>query len=77
MLETAYSEYMKISRQCFGILYRKFYGHSNTSKLNNFICLVSVHYLHEYAVLVWDPHQEGLIDSLEKVKKFALKLYVC
>ena len=28
----------------------------------------------EYAALVWDPHQQGLSDSLERVQKFALKM---
>ena len=28
----------------------------------------------EYAVPVWDPHQQGHINSLEKVQKFALKV---
>ena len=27
----------------------------------------------EYAVAVWDPHQQGLINSLESVQRFALK----
>ena len=28
----------------------------------------------EYAAPVWDPHQQGLINALESVQKFALKL---
>ena len=28
----------------------------------------------EYAAPVWDPHQQGLINSLERVQKFALKV---
>ena len=27
----------------------------------------------EYAVAVWDPHQQGLINELESVQKFALR----
>ena len=28
----------------------------------------------EYAAAVWDPHQQGLINSLESVQRFALKV---
>ena len=28
----------------------------------------------EYAVPAWDPHQQGLINSLEAVQKFAMRV---
>ena len=48
----------------------------------SFICTQAIQpssdltYIHpqlEYAAEVWDPHQCGLINSLESVQKFALK----
>ena len=61
------------ARQQIGIIYRKFYGHSNRSTLLQlYLAYVRPHL--EYAVPVWDPHQQGHINSLEKVQKFALKV---
>ena len=58
----------KKGRQQIGILYRKFYGHSNFSTLRQlYLAYVRPHL--EYAAQVWDPHHQGLIDSLEKVQK--------
>ena len=63
----------KNARQQVGILYRKFYGHCNSSTLKQlYLSYVRPHL--EYAAPVWDPHQQGLINSLESVQKFALKL---
>ena len=28
----------------------------------------------EYAALVWDPHQLGLISTLERIQKLALRM---
>ena len=47
----------------------KFYGHSNSSPL---LAYVRPHL--EYAMPVWDPHQQGHINSLEKVQKFVLRV---
>ena len=63
----------KKARQQIGILYRRFYGHSNSATLLQlYLSYVRPHL--EYAAPVWDPHQQGHIDSLERVQKFALKL---
>ena len=60
-------------RRQIGIIYRKFYGHSNRSTLLQlYLAYVRPHL--EYAVPVWDPHQQGHTNSLEKVQKFALKV---
>ena len=65
----------KKARQHVGILYRKFYGHSNSFTLQKlYLSYVRPHL--EYAAPVWDPHQHGQIDSLEKVQKFALKMCI-
>ena len=56
-----------------GILYRKFYPSANTSSLLQlYLAYIRPHL--EYAVPVWDPYQQGLINSLERVQKFALKV---
>ena len=60
----------KKARQHVGILYRKFYGHSNSFTLQKLYLLYVRPHL-EYAAPVCDPHQHGHIDSLEKVQKFA------
>ena len=53
-------------------MYCKFY-HANTSTLRQlYIACIRPHL--EYAVPVWDPHQLGLINTLENVQKFALKV---
>ena len=36
--------------------------------------LAYIHPYLEYAAHVWDPHQQGLINSLQRVQKFALKV---
>ena len=54
-------------------LYRKLYGHANSPTLFQ-LYLSFVRPLLEYAAPVWDPHHKGLIDSLESVQKFGLKV---
>ena len=61
------------ARRQVGILYRKFYGHANSPTLFQ-LYLSFVRPLLEYAAPVWDPHHKGLIDSLESVQKFGLKV---
>ena len=61
------------ARRQVGILYRKFYGHANSPTLFK-LYLSFVRPLLEYAAPVWDPHHKGLIDSLESVQKFGLKV---
>jgi len=53
-----------------GILYYKFDHHANSLTLY----LAYIHPHLEYALMVWDLHQQGLINSLETVQKFALKM---
>ena len=48
--------------QLYGIIYRKFYGHS-------ILVYVRPHLAIEYTVPVWDPYQQGHINSLEKSTK--------
>ena len=67
------SEVCSRARRQIGFIYRKFYGHANSSTLLQ-LYLTYVRPLLEYAAPVWDPHHQGLIDSLERVQKFALKL---
>ena len=67
------SEVCKKARQQVGILYRKFYPSANSlSLLQLYLAYIRPHL--EYAVPVWDPHQRGLISSLERVQKFTLKV---
>ena len=67
------SEICKKARQQVGILYRKFYPSANTSSLLQlYLAYIRPHL--EYAVPVWDPYQQGLINSLERVQKFAPKV---
>ena len=67
------SEVCKKARQQVGILYRKFYPFANSSSLLQlYLAYIRPHL--EYATPVWDPHQRGLISSLERVQKFALKV---
>ena len=61
------------ARQQIGIIYRKFYGHSNCSTLLQlYLTYVRPHL--EHAVPFWDPYQQGLINLLESVQKFGLKV---
>ena len=63
-------EVSKKAKSQLGIIYRNFYQHSNNATLHQLY--VRPHL--EYAAVVWDPHQVGLIKSLEKVQKFALRM---
>ena len=66
------SSVCKKARQKLGVMYRKFY-HANTATLQQlYITCIRPHL--EYAAPVWDPHQLGLIRTLEKVQEFALEV---
>ena len=54
-----------------GILYRQFYGHSSPDCLRQLTCEIET----RIAAPVWGPHQQTSIHKLEKVQKFALKVY--
>ena len=70
---THISEICTRARRQAGIIYHKFYGHaSNSTLLQLYLTFVRPHL--EYAALVWDPHQQGLSDSLERVQKFELRM---
>ena len=63
----------KKARQQIGIIYRRFYQHSNTSTLLQlYLACVPPHL--EYAAPLWDPHQQCHINTLERVQKFAIKV---
>ena len=67
------SEICTRARRQTGIIYRKFYGHTSSSTLLQlYLTFVQAHL--EYAAPVWDPHQQGLTDSLERVQKFSLRM---
>ena len=60
------------ARRQIGFLYRRFYKYaSNPTFLRLYLSYVRPHL--EYAAAVWDPHQRGLINTLERIQKFALK----
>ena len=62
------------TRRLIGLLYRRFYQHTNPSSLLKLYRSFFRSHL-EYASIVWNPHLKGEIDALEKVQKFAL--WVC
>ena len=67
------AETCKKARRQLGFLYRKFYRNANNSTLLQlYLAYVRPHL--EYAAAVWDPHQQGHINSLERVQKLALKM---
>ena len=60
------TEVCKKARRYLGKLYRKFYGHVGPDTfLLLYLTYVRPHL--EYAAVVWDPHQQGQITSLENV----------
>ena len=61
------------SRQILGLLFRHFYRHSSPSALFKlYIALVRPHL--EYCSILWDPSSPSVVNSLEKVQFFTLKL---
>ena len=61
------------ARQQLGLLYRQFYGDSNTTTLRAlYITQVRPHL--EYAIPVWNPHLSKDIEALESVQRFASKM---
>ena len=56
-----------------GIVYRTFYSHASSAAfLQLYISFVRPFL--EYAAPVWDPHHSTLIDKIEKVQRFALRM---
>ena len=65
-------EVCKKARRQIGFLYRRFYQYASCSTFSRlYLTYVCPHL--EYAVAIWDPHQQGLINALESVQKFALR----
>ena len=61
------------ARRLLGILYRRFYTHSNSDALFQlYLSLVRPHL--EYGSSVWSPYRTGEIKALEDVQKFALRI---
>ena len=68
------SKICKKARQQVGVLYQRFYLSANTSSLLQlYLAYICPHL--EHAASVWDPYQQGLINSLERVQKFALGVH--
>ena len=66
------TEVCKKARRQLGMLYRKFYDHTGPDTfLLLYLTYVCPHL--EYAAVVWDLHQQGLITALENIQKFALR----
>ena len=62
-------EVCKKARQKIGILYRKYYQHATPSTmLQLYLSCIRPD------LPAWDPHQQGLINSLEAVQKFAMRV---
>ena len=61
------------ARKLIGVLYRKFYHHSEPQTLLRlYQSLIRPHL--EYACSIWDPHLKKDIEKLECVQKFGLKV---
>ena len=61
------------SRKLVGMLFRKFYCHTDShSLLKLYLSTVRPHL--EYASSVWDPYLKKNIEAIEHVQKFALKV---
>ena len=61
------------ARKLIGVLYRKFYHHSDPQTLLRlYQSLIHPHL--KYACSIWDPHLKKNIEMLESVQKFGLKV---
>ena len=66
-------EVYKKARQKIGILYCKYYQFATPPTMLK-LYLSCIQPDLEYAIPAWDPHQHGLINSLEAVQKFAMRV---
>ena len=79
--DLSWSQYRKYlvcskARKILGLIYRRFYQFSSSeSLLQMYISLVRPNV--EYASQVWSPYKIGEVNSIESVKKFALRMHVC
>ena len=64
---------LKSYRQQLGLLYRQFYGDSNTTTLKA-LYITQVHPHLEYAIPVWDPHLSKDVEALESVQRYASRM---
>ena len=61
------------TRRLIGMIYRKFYRHSDpTTLLKLYLTIIRPNL--EYASSVWDPSHRLQIDALESVQKFGLRM---
>ena len=67
-------EVCRKARQKIGILYRKYYQYATPPTMLK-LYLSCIRPDLEYAIPAWDPHQQGLINSLEAVQKFAMRVH--
>jgi hypothetical protein len=58
------------TRRLVGMIYRRFYQHSDTRKL--YLSIIRPHI--KYASPVWDPYHKTEIEAIESVQKFALRM---
>ena len=63
----------KTATKAVSVLFRKFYSHASSKTILRMFLTV-VRPLLEYAAPVWDPHQLGLISTLERIQKLALRM---
>ena len=61
-----------ITKKKTGVLYRKFYNAGTSTIRHLYLTCIRPHL--EFAAAMWDPHQTGLIHTLEMVQMFALKV---
>ena len=61
------------ARQILGLIYRRFYHHSDSATILTLYVSLVRPYL-EYASPVWSPYTIGDIAQLERVQKFALRM---
>ena len=63
------------TRRLIGLLYRHFYKHASSSTpLKLYISFIRPRL--EYSSAVWNPYPKGEVEALEKVQKYALKVYL-
>ncbi len=57
------------ARSLVGLLYRRFYGHADSSTVLQSVYTTMIRPRLEYAYAVWDPFQTKDLDKLEAVQK--------
>ena len=62
------------TRRLVGMVYRKFYQHSDSRTLLKLYLSMIIRPHIEYASPAWDPYHKTEIEAIESVQKFALKM---